>query len=196
MTAFTQDPTLATLISRQARKAHLAAIWAERACLRPGMKLLDIGAGTGALTARYAAVTGTGSGPAQGQVFAIEPGAAVIDYLRAAHPALIALQQDAATPFVLPCLVDRVFITDTLHHTADPAAILRNVKSVMAPGAVLFIAEYHPAGAGKYGAPPATRLAPALLLNLLGAAGFTPGAPEPGPDEHYTIIATLGERPS
>ncbi|OYV49650.1 MAG: hypothetical protein B7Z78_13220, partial [Rhodospirillales bacterium 20-60-12] len=151
MTAFTQDPTLATLISRQARKAHLAAIWAERACLRPGMKLLDIGAGTGALTARYAAVTGTGSGPAQGQVFAIEPGAAVIDYLRAAHPALIALQQDAATPFVLPCLVDRVFITDTLHHTADPAAILRNVKSVMAPGAVLFIAEYHPAGAGKYG---------------------------------------------
>jgi len=170
------------LVARQLRKRHLAAIWAALAGLRPGMVVLDIGCGPGILSAEYAALTG----PA-GIVYALDPNVA----LQEPAPNLIALRQDAAAPIFLSAPPDIVFVTDTLHHAPDPAAILRSLRAACGPATKILIAEYDPAQPGQFGAPPARRIAPQTVLAALAVAGFDPGPVLPAPDEHYAILAKI-----
>lgn len=182
------DARLARLIARQAEKRHLAADWARRAGIGPGITVLDIGAGTGALALEYAAMIQPG-----GEVLALDP-----DTTSLAHAAaeaarrglgLRTLQGHAETMPALPFVPTVVMMTDSLHHIADRSAALRTIKSAMGPESRLFIAEYDPAGPGIHGAPLARRLAPAELSRLLAAAEFRSEPPQSGPDEHYTVIA-------
>lgn len=170
----------ARFMSRQEKKRHLAADWAGLAGLRPGMVVLDIGSGPGVLAAQYAAMVGP-----QGVVYALDP-------QLAPHwpaPNLRYLAQDAALGIALPDTPDVIFLTDTLHHAADPAAILRHVRAVCGPASLVFIADYDPAGAGLVGAKPHRRMAAARLLALLGPAGFSHSGIISAPDEHYALRA-------
>lgn len=179
---------LARLITRQARKAHLAAVWSSRAGIAPDMQVLDIGAGTGALTLIYARMVCPG-----GMVLAVDPDEAVLAYLVAAAArdgvAVRTSCQPAEAAIAVPVPPDRVLMTDTLHHAVDPCAVLRSVHAVMHVMSVLLIAEYDPAGAGAMGAPLQRRISQATVRKWLVETGFVPEAPLSAPDEHYTILA-------
>lgn len=182
------DARLARLIARQAEKRHLAADWARRAGISPGITVLDIGAGTGVLTLEYAAMVQPG-----GEVLAIDPETTSLAHAAAEAARrglrLRTLQSHAETMPPLPFAPTVVMMTDSLHHIADRPAALQAIKSAMGPDSRLFIAEYDPAGPGIHGAPLARRLAPAELSRLLATAGFRSEPPQSGPDEHYTVIA-------
>ncbi|SIQ21147.1 class I SAM-dependent methyltransferase [Acidiphilium angustum] len=182
------DTRLTRLITRQAQKRHLAALWAAAAGIAPGMIVLDIGAGSGALSFEYAALVAPG-----GRIIAIDPDAECIAHIneQATNRALplhaITGTAEALPP--LPAPPDRVMLTDALHHMNDPTTALRRLHAIMPPHAILFIAEYDPAGAGAMGAKLSRRTAPATVAALLAAAGFTIQAQAAAPDEHYTITA-------
>ncbi|MDD2877021.1 MAG: class I SAM-dependent methyltransferase [Acidiphilium sp.] len=180
---------LARLITRQAQKRHLASLWAEVAGLAQGMVVLDIGAGSGALTLEYAPIIG----PA-GQLIALEPDRECLDYIRTEAArrgiALHVLQGTAEALPSLPAPPDRVMLTDALHHINQPIVALRAIHAAMAPHGILFIAEYDPAGPGVVGAKLSRRTYPNDLAGMLIAAGFKISASANAPDEHYTMIAT------
>jgi ubiquinone/menaquinone biosynthesis C-methylase UbiE len=167
-------------LARQLRKRHLAGVWAGLAGLAPGMTALDVGSGRFVLAAEYAAIVG-----AAGRVYALEPA------YRPETPIgnLMHLAQDAGAPIALDAAPDVIFCTDTLHHAAEPLALLRNLAAVAGPGTVLLVTEYDPAQPGLVGAKPHRRLAPERAAALLAAAGFVPGAPFTTADEHYAILA-------
>lgn len=171
---------LIRFIARQEKKRHLAPVWAGLAGLRPGMVVLDIGSGPGVLVAQYAAMVG----PA-GMVYALDP--QIAPHWPA--PNLVHLAQDASLGISLPQTPDVVFLTDILHHAANPAAILCHVRAVCGPASLVCLSDYDPAGAGLVGAKPARRMAPEILLGLLAAAGFSHGGVIAAPDEHYALLA-------
>lgn len=189
MDAGMQDSRLARLIVRQAQKRHLAALWAAAAGIAPGMTLLDIGAGSGALSFEYAALVG----PA-GRVIALDPDGECIGHISAeAERRGLAIRAIVGSAEALPALdaaPDRIMLTDALHHMDDPAAALAALRAILPPHGLLFIAEYDPAGPGAVGAKLARRTAPERVVALLGAAGFTIVNHAPAPDEHYTFTAT------
>lgn len=167
-------------LERQRRKRHLAAVWAGLAGLGPGMTVLDIGSGAGLMAAAYARQVG-----AQGLVFALEP------RYRPAEPAanLVHLAQDAAAPIRLPRYPDVVFVTDTLHHAADPLAVLQSVRGACGPRSKILVAEYDPEQPGLVGARPERRMELGPLKNLILMAGFVVVEVMDAADEHYVILA-------
>lgn len=179
---------LERLIARQAQKRHLAPIWAAIAGIAPGMTVLDIGAGTGALALEYAALVGP-----QGQVLALDPDTASLGHAAAEAArrglGLRTLIGRAEALPVPPRPPDRIMLSDALHHMADKRAALRAIHAVMPRQARLFIAEYDPDGPGVCGPPHERRLGRAALADLLERAGFSHGPIRPAPDEHYTILA-------
>jgi ubiquinone/menaquinone biosynthesis C-methylase UbiE len=180
---------LAQLITRQGQKRHLAPIWAAHAGIGPGMVVLDIGAGIGALTLHYAEKISP-----DGLVFALEPDDQSRAYLLAqakqAGLPVLGLAYQAAALDHLARAPDRVMLTDTLHHADDPALMLTAARRVMPAHSILFVAEYDPAGPGLLGAKLSQRLAPERVRALLGQAGFRPGPVRAAPDEHYCLTAT------
>jgi len=168
-------------LARQTAKRHLAAVWARLAGLAPGMTALDIGSGRFVLAIEYAAIVG----PA-GRVYALEPRHAPDTDI----PHLVHLAQDAAAPIMLPAPPDVMFCTDTLHHAADPLALLKTLRAAAGPATRLLVTEYDPQQPGLIGAKPHRRLPPADAASLLAQAGFGAAAPFPTEDEHYAILAT------
>jgi len=170
-------------LARQIAKRHLAAVWARLAGLAAGMTALDVGSGRFVLASEYAAIVGPG-----GLVYALEP--------RHAPDAVIAnlvhLAQEATAPMALPAPPDVIFCTDTLHHAADPAAMLRALRALCKPATTLLVTEYDPLQPGLIGARPHRRLAPADAVAMLAAAKFSAGTPFSTMDEHYAILAKPG----
>jgi 2-polyprenyl-3-methyl-5-hydroxy-6-metoxy-1,4-benzoquinol methylase len=177
MDEFAQVPE--KFLLRQLQKRHLAAVWAGLAGLRPGMCVLDIGSGPGILAAEYAAMVDPGV------VYALEPRFA----LHVSRPNLLRLPQDAAQKIVLPEAPDVVFLTDTLHHAADPAGILASVRAACGEKTRVLVAEYDPDGPGLVGAAKNGRMAKAAVLALLLAARFAACAGEETADEHFAVLA-------
>ena len=97
---------------------------------------LDVGAGTGALTAilreRALAVT------------AVDASAPMLRELRRRHPGVAAVRADAqALPFA-DAAFSRVGASRLLSHIDDPLDLLRECARVMRPGSLLVVTELHP----------------------------------------------------
>lgn len=182
------DGRLARLIARQAEKRHLAAVWAEAAGLAPAMVVLDIGAGTGALTLEYACIVGP-----DGCAIALDPDGPCVAHAQAEAVRrglrLCTLVGAIEALPALPAAPDHVMLTDALHHMDDPGAALRAIRTAMPRHATLFIAEYDPEAPGAVGAPLAMRLPRARVRTLLDQAGFTAIRDADAPDEHYIVLA-------
>jgi 2-polyprenyl-3-methyl-5-hydroxy-6-metoxy-1,4-benzoquinol methylase len=177
MDEFAQAPE--KYLRRQLQKRHLAAVWAGLAGLHPGMSVLDIGSGPGILAAEYAAMADPGA------VYALEPRF----QLHVTRPNLFLLRQAAAQKIALPETPDVVFLTDVLHHAADPSAILAAVRAVCGAKTRLLVAEYDPDGPGLLGAAKPRRIGKLAVLALLRAADFTAGEAIDCADEHYAVLA-------
>jgi trans-aconitate methyltransferase len=99
---------------------------------KPGERILDIGCGTGHLTAQIAA---TGA-----HVIGVDRSAEMIQQARAAHPSLAfeimdARQLSFAQPF------DAVFSNATLHWITEPERVVTAIAAILRPGG-RFVAEF------------------------------------------------------
>lgn len=139
--------------------ADLGAPLVDRLAPRPGQRILDLGAGDGALTVRLAASGAT--------VVALEPDPSMAAAARARG--LSVLEQDAHDPFGSGDF-DAVFSNAALHWMRDPALVFRHVHAALRPGG-RFVAEQ-----GGFGNVAAVVTA---LRSALAAGGHP--CPDPGP---------------
>ncbi|WP_169975031.1 class I SAM-dependent methyltransferase [Tautonia rosea] len=110
--------------------------------LKPGMRVADVGAGTGLYTIPMAQAVG-----AEGAVFAVDIAPNFLNYIarRAQQQQLINVctvlgtQDSTQLP---PETLDLVFICDTYHHFEDPAAVLGSIHRSMKPGARLVVIDF------------------------------------------------------
>jgi len=124
----------AGLLGRISRPFYRAIEAAAASSLTPGVKVLDVGCGTGALLAQLVRkfdIVGTG----------IDPSPQMVQIAQSAHPSLeITAAAAEELPFadnsfevVLACL--------TYHHFANPHAFVAEASRVLAPGGKLVVAE-------------------------------------------------------
>ncbi|MEQ8435063.1 MAG: methyltransferase domain-containing protein [Oceanicaulis sp.] len=108
--------------------------WLEDAvAFRPGMKILEVGAGSGGMLTWFARKTGP-----DGDVLGLD-----VDLSRAAPaaPPVRHLQADLYTPAAEPEAFDLVYARLVLMHLPDPARAIDAMSSWLKPGGVLAIAD-------------------------------------------------------
>lgn len=152
---------------------RLAALQVERVVealgLRPGMRVADLGAGTGVFTVPLARAVGAG-----GKVYAIDidTGLLAIVKDKAKAEGLGNIEATVAGPTDprLPEPVDLVFLCDTLHHLPDQGSYIRQFAKLLRPGGrvvVIEFAEGHwPEGHEEFA------ITPAQVDGWMQAAGF------------------------
>lgn len=112
--------------------AALARIFAA-ASLPPGLRVLDVGSGTGILypyfqAARAGAYTGLDISPEMVRLF------------KAKHPEAVVIEADFESPLsVLPGPFDLVMVFNTFPHLRDEEAVFSRSRSLLAPGGRLII---------------------------------------------------------
>ena len=136
--------------------------------LTPGMKVADIGAGTGYFTMRLA------KAPAAPTVFAVDIEKAMVEHVlqRAMHDGLknvVGVLADADRTN-LPEPVDLVLIVDTYHHIPNRVAFFTALKGRLKPGARLAIIDFRKGAPA--GPPEQFRFTPEQISAELGQAGF------------------------
>jgi SAM-dependent methyltransferase len=138
--------------------------------LRGGETLVDVGAGSGYFTFRFAKAL------PKGRVVAVDVDPEMVRHIR--HRAMseglanvgVALA-DPEDPAVDPA-ADFVFVCDVLHHVEGREAWLRKIFSEMKPGAKLVVIEFKE-GKLPEGPPEAVKIPKAKLTAMLRGVGFT-----------------------
>ncbi len=174
--------------ARQELRAALVGDWMDALRLKRGDRVLEIGSGPGYVSLVLAERVG-----AAGAVYAVDVSAAALAHL-ARHPKergasnIERFVADAATLELPGRRVDAALISMVLHHTDDPAGILRNVARLLAPGGLAVVAEFHPDGPCEVGPPRQHRLAPGQIRTWCEAAGFLPLDERRQTPEHYMVL--------
>ena len=139
--------------------------------LKPGQTVIDIGAGTGYFTRRFAKAVAP-SGEALG--LDIEP--AMIDYMKADakkqglknyHARLV----KADDPELAPHSADVVFFCDTLHHVDDRVAYFRKLSSALKPGGRVIVIDFEKKPL-PVGPPPEHKLSRDEVIAEFHSAGY------------------------
>jgi len=110
--------------------------------LKPGMKIADIGAGTGLFTLPFANAVGT-----DGKVYAVEIAKNFLRHIRAR-----AQKADAANVETVLCTdrsvelpessIDLAFICDVYHHFEYPQASLASLHKALKPGGEIILIDF------------------------------------------------------
>lgn len=111
--------------------------------LKPGMKVADIGAGTGLFTIPFAQAVG-----AEGRVYAVEIAKNFLDHIRerADKAGLKNLETVLCTDksVVLPeGSIDLAFICDVYHHFEYPKSSLASLHKALKPGGKVVLVEFN-----------------------------------------------------
>jgi len=103
---------------------------------RPGMRLVDIGAGTGAFTSAFSDWFGI-------EVVAVEPSAAMRSHIRRSEA--IDVLEGSALAIPLPdASADAAWLSLVIHHVPDLDAAAREIRRVLRPGAPVLIRQGFP----------------------------------------------------
>jgi ubiquinone/menaquinone biosynthesis C-methylase UbiE len=179
----------AEVYSRQEKRAALVAEWLDVLALQPGERVLDVGSGPGYVSLQAARRVGP-----TGLVYAVDRSAEALAYLEGLQQAeglswIVRVVADAATldPPAEP--VDVALVTMVLHHTDDPAGVLRSVARCLRPGARVVVAEFHPDGPGEYGPPSGERISPETVRTWCEEAGLSHLVYRRQSPEHYAVFA-------
>ena len=108
--------------------------------VRPGMRIADIGAGTGLYTRLFADATGE-----KGWVYAVDISTRFLEHINersAAQRNVTAVlgQQDSVR--LPPGSIDLAFLCDTYHHLEYPEASLQSIHEALAKGGVLVVVDF------------------------------------------------------
>ena len=152
--------------------------------LKPGMKVADIGSGSGLFTRPIAKAIGP-----SGVAFAVDIDPALLKIVerRAADEKIANVKTilgTAADPN-LPEPVDLVFVCDTLHHIEQPAAYLQALKKYLTPDgriAVIDFSEKWPQGHESM------RYTLEQLEQWMSAAGMGKVASHPWLDNSFFVV--------
>ncbi|MFZ0888406.1 MAG: methyltransferase domain-containing protein [Candidatus Binataceae bacterium] len=139
--------------------------------LKPGQTVVDIGAGTGYFTRRFAAAVAP-SGEAIG--LDVEP--AMVAYMKADATKLGAKNYEARLvkpddPGLAPRSVDVVFFCDTLHHLENRVAYLRRLAGALKPGGRVVAVDLKKKTL-PVGPPPADKISREEMIGEFRAAGY------------------------
>jgi predicted methyltransferase len=154
--------------------------------LTAGMKVADIGAGTGYFEPHLARAVGPG-----GRVLALDVEDSMVRYMEArmAREGLSNVAV-AKVPFDDPKLsagsVDRILIVDTWHHIAGREAYSAKMREALAPGGFVAVVDF--TLEAKYGPPREHRLAPEQVKKELEAGGFKAEIAAETLPEQYVVI--------
>jgi predicted methyltransferase len=162
--------------------------------LRPGMRVADVGAGTGLFTFAFAGAVGPG-----GRVYAVDIIPKFIDHLkaearrrRARNVVPVLSRPDSVS--LAPASVDVIFLCDTYHHFEFPRSMNRSLFRALRPGGTLVLIDFvrDPARTQKATLEHVRAGQPEVTAELV-AAGFVPTAepaPVPGLKENYFVRFT------
>ncbi len=139
-----KDPNLKKFIGMFEGESREVSVQREKiieaAGLKPGMKIADIGAGTGLFTREFAKKVGT-----DGYVYAVDLTPKFVEYIRdTCHksaitnvsPVLCSLDSVSLPP----ASIDRAFICDTYHHFEFPQKTLASLRWALQPhGRIILI---------------------------------------------------------
>jgi ubiquinone/menaquinone biosynthesis C-methylase UbiE len=108
--------------------------------LKPGVKVADIGSGSGLFTRPIAAAI------APAPVYAVDIEAALLKIVesRAKEAGLANVRTVLGAPDdpKLPERVDLIFLCDTLHHIANPGPYLQTIRQYLAPGGRVAVIDF------------------------------------------------------
>ena len=110
--------------------------------IKPGMRIADVGAGTGLYTMLFARAVG----PA-GRVYAVDISESFVESIaaRAAEyhvDNVVPVVNDQQSTTLPPDSVDLVFLADTYHHFEYPRAMLASIHQALVPGGALAIIDF------------------------------------------------------
>jgi predicted methyltransferase len=137
---------------------------------RPGMTVVDLGAGTGYFVGYLSEAVGR-----QGSVLALDTDRSMVDRmnarierdgLRNVKPGMIS----AEDPALSPRSVDRILIVNTWHHISDRVAYAEKLRATLRPGGLLLVVDF--TIESPHGPPPQMRLTDDTVRRELEAAGF------------------------
>ena len=176
------------VFARQLKRAGLVEEWMNGLQLKPGARVLDVGAGPGYMSLVLAERVGP-----DGLVYAVDRKADALAYLEG-------LQQERGVAHIQRVVADvttmergtlspdSALVTMVLHHTDDPPGLLANVARLLPTGALAVVAEFHPNGPCKIGPPQTERVSPEQVRAWCEAAGFTVLTYREQTSEHYMLI--------
>jgi predicted methyltransferase len=155
---------------------------------KPGMAVVDVGAGTGLFSMMLAAAVGPG-----GRVYAEEVEAKFAGYVAAralaeGHDNVVSVMGTELGVGLPPASVDLAFLCDVYHHFDHPAEMLASIRRALRPGGELFLVDFR-REPGK--------MSPALLQHVradeatvareIAAAGFVPISADHSLQDSYAL---------
>jgi ubiquinone/menaquinone biosynthesis C-methylase UbiE len=141
----------------------------QRLALQPGMKVADIGAGTGYFSIPMGRAVG-----ATGKVFAVDVQPEMLAMLRekllsAETPENVSLHQGDASHVPLPdASVDLVFFANVWHELNDYPAVLQEARRILAPGGSMAIVDWRSEVPPPPGPPQDHRVSATEVAEALG----------------------------
>lgn len=161
----------------------------EKLDCRPGMTVVDLGAGTGYFVGYLSAAVGL-----QGRVLALDTERSMVDRiearierdeLRNVEPGVVG----AADPGLAPGSVDRILIVNTWHHISNRLDYADKLRAALRPGGRVLIVDF--TIESPYGPPPRMRLTHDTVARELRAAGFEAGLVEAPLPYQYLVGGRL-----
>lgn len=172
---------------RQEARARLVNHWLDRLALAEGDRFLDVGSGPGFVALEAARRVGP-----TGRVVAVDRAAGALEYLRHRQEEQgftnIERLLAPAESFTVSEGVDKALVADMLHHSDDPARVLRQVARAVEPGGPILVVEFAADGPAEHGPPLAERIDRETLARYIEGAGLSIEEFIDMGDEHYGYL--------
>lgn len=155
--------------------------------LVPGMRVADLGAGTGYLMPHLSRAVG-----AAGSVLVVEPEPALVTHLRdraerSSLPNVTPVLASFSDPRLPRAALDRIIMLDTYHHISNRRSYMADLKGALRPGGRVVVVDWRkrdlPVG------PPAPHKLPSTqVIAEMDAAGYELVASRESLPYHYLLV--------
>jgi len=159
----------------------------ERLALRPGMRIADVGAGTGYFALPMARAVALG-----GEVFAVDVQPEMLRQLGARLEkglAVTLVDGDAARTTLADGSVDLVFLANVWHEVDDREAALVEAARILVPAGRIAILDWRADAPRTPGPPLEHRIAASDVRAMLRKEGWKVASLEPVGDFSYLMVA-------